>query len=140
VGSGGGTKRRHTDFDEQGWMEIKKRPCIVVKENENVRQDTERAGGTGGENQDHHHHHKEEEEKDGVNNHLQQQWYKDKLQALKSDNERILQKRKDIFQGYARLISSYDYGLKYISNLKDLAQAPDNFMEGNFVDASKGKM
>mmetsp|Transcript_2359 Transcript_2359/g.4397 ORF Transcript_2359/g.4397 Transcript_2359/m.4397 type:complete len:188 (-) Transcript_2359:35-598(-) len=60
----------------------------------------------------------------------------ERLKELKRENEKVLQKRKDIFQRYAKLLSSYEYGLKYISNLKDLNQSPDNYMEGNFVDSS----
>ena len=59
--------------------------------------------------------------------------HKSQLQELKKEKKVLEKKRKDTFHDHATLISSYEYGLNLISNLKDLTQTPDNVMHGNFT-------
>jgi len=62
--------------------------------------------------------------------------YKLRLEQLKQDNEMLKKKRTDTFKDYGRLISSYEYGLNYVSKLKELSGAPDNVMEGNVAKSA----
>jgi len=59
--------------------------------------------------------------------------YKKRLEELKQDNSMLEQRRRDAFESYAGLISKYEYGLNYISNLGSLEESPDNVMDGNFA-------
>ena len=58
--------------------------------------------------------------------------YKLKLALLKKENEEFDKSATDMFRNYAGLLSAYRYGLKHVSELKDLTAAPDNILAGNF--------
>jgi hypothetical protein len=75
---------------------------------------------------------KEKEEEDPL------MCYKKRLEELKQDNAMLQQRRRDAFESYAGLISKYEYGLNYISNLGSLAESPDNVMDGNFTTELSG--
>jgi hypothetical protein len=75
---------------------------------------------------------KEKEEEDPL------MCYKKRLEELKQDNAMLQQRRRDAFESYAGLISKYEYGLNYISNLGSLAESPDNVMYGNFTTELSG--
>ena len=64
--------------------------------------------------------------------------YKKRLEELKQDNAMLQQRRRDAFESYAGLISKYEYGLNYISNLGSLTESPDNVMDGNFTTELSG--
>merc|ERR1719457_226091 len=54
--------------------------------------------------------------------------YKLKLALLKKENEEFDKSATDMFRNYAGLLSAYRYGLKHVSELKDLTAAPDNIL------------
>ena len=58
--------------------------------------------------------------------------YKLKLALLKKESKEFDKSATDMFRNYAGLVSAYRYGLKHITELKDLTAAPDNILAGNF--------
>eukprot|EP00554_Chaetoceros_debilis_P003483 CAMPEP_0194092400 /NCGR_PEP_ID=MMETSP0149-20130528/46623_1 /TAXON_ID=122233 /ORGANISM="Chaetoceros debilis, Strain MM31A-1" /LENGTH=283 /DNA_ID=CAMNT_0038777341 /DNA_START=1 /DNA_END=849 /DNA_ORIENTATION=- len=59
-------------------------------------------------------------------------YYKKELEFVKAQNEEFAKERLEKFRKYAHLLAGYEYGLKHVSKLIDLSNAPDNILDGNF--------
>lgn len=60
---------------------------------------------------------------------------KARLERLKEDNQRVLDKRHEALARHRDFLGLYEYSLDRISRLNDLRDAPDAILPGNFPDS-----